>query len=335
MQLQHLRCLCEIVKHGLSVTRAAEALRTSQPALSRQLAHVERELGVAVFVRSRRRLTDLTPAGRAVLATARRMLADAESLARIGRDFADEAAGTLTVATTHTQARYALPDVIKRFAVRYPQVRLTLRQGSPAEITQLVQSGAADVGIGSEAPGQSGELVALPCYEMHRIVLTPPRHPLLREKRLTLAALARYPIITYDYAFVGRSRLAQAFEARGLAPDIVLSAIDTDVIKAYVASGVGIAVVAGMAFDPARDRHLRALDASHLFKPNTICISVRRNAYLRGYVYDFIEMFAPQLPRDIVGRAVAGDLSAAPPVAPRAGGDPPRQALSRGHRARR
>lgn len=305
MRLQQLECLCEIVKRDFSVSGAAEALRSSQPAVSRQLRALERELGVDIFVRKHKRLIGITPPGRGIIATARRMLADAENMGKIAREFSAENAGALTVATTHTQARYALPNVIKRFTERYPGVRLTLRQGNPAEITQLVQSGAAELCIGSEPPDTLQEILSMPCYELQRIALVPRRHPLLREKRPTLETLARHPIITYDYTFVGRAKLIRAFEARGLAPNIVLSAIDTDVIKTYVECGLGIAIVAKMAFDPRRDRNLRAVDVSHLFESNMICVSLRRNAYLRGYVFDFIEMFAPHLKRAVVEKALA------------------------------
>jgi LysR family cys regulon transcriptional activator len=212
----------------------------------------------------------------------------------------------LTIATTHTQARYALPAVIRRFAHQFPQVRLSLRQGTPAEVSSLVQSGDADISIATEPVETVDGLVMLPCYELQRIVLTPARHPLLKVRPLTLDALARYPLITYDFAFIGRSKIVRAFEAAGLAPNVVLNAIDADVIKTYVEFGLGIAILPAMAFDKKRDRTLRARDASHLFEPNMIHIGVRRNHYLRGYVYAFIEMFAPHLTRAVVEKAIAG-----------------------------
>lgn len=300
MRLEQLRALAEIVKQGLSVSRAAEALNVPQPAVSRQLRALERELGVDVFVRKQQRLRGLTRPGHAIVEVAQRMLQDAENLAKIGRDFSDEESGGITVATTHTQARYALPGIVERFSRRYPRVRLRLRQGNPAEVSELVASGEADVCIGSESGEESADLALFPCYAMERIVLVPRGHALLAARRVTLETLARYPVITYDAPFIGRSKIVRAFAARGLSPEIVLSAIDTDVIKAYVELGLGIAIVAKLAFDPARDRKLRAIDASRLFESNIIYLGVRRNDYLRGYMFDFIEMFAPRLDRKTV-----------------------------------
>ena len=296
MRLEQLRLVVEIVRQDFNVSRAAEALEAPQPAVSRQLKALERELGVDLFVRGRNRLRGLTQPGREILEVAQRMVEGAATIAKIANDFADAKRGRLTIATTHTQARYALPPLVRRFAERYPEVEVMIRQASPAEIVELVRAGEADVCIGSES-GEGADLVLFPCYDMHRVVLTPPDHPLLKVRRLTLATLARYPIITYDAPALGRLRLTEAFSAQGLAPKIVLSAIDTDVIKAYVEQGLGIAIVAKLAYDPARDDSLRAIDASHLFEPNTIHVGVRRNDYLRGYVLDFIEMFAPKLTR--------------------------------------
>jgi LysR family cys regulon transcriptional activator len=306
MRLEQLRALREIVRHGFSVSRAAQALNAPQPGVSRQLRALERELGIDIFARRHKRLLGLTAPGAAVLEVARRMLEDAENLGKIAQDFSAEDSGNLAVATTHTQARYALPAVIKRFAARYPRVRLTVRQDTPAGVVELVRTGAADLCIGSEGASAAdpAALVFFPCYDLQRVVLTPRGHPLLRERRLTLEALARHPIITYDAPFIGRSRLVRAFAGRGLRPDIVLSASDTDVIKTCVELGLGVAIVASLAFDPARDRGLRALDASPLIEPNTIYLGVRRHDYLRGYVYAFIELFAPHLAREKVAEAI-------------------------------
>jgi len=304
MKLEQLRALCRIVAEGCSVSRAAETLNTPQPGVSRQLRTLERELGVEIFRRNRKRLLGLTAPGAAIHKVAKRMLEDAATLGKIGREFSAADSGSLTVATTHTQSRYALPAVIRRFTARFPKVRLMLRQGNPAEIVELVRTGEADLCIGSESAELSDDLLFLPCYELERIVLTPPRHALLRERRLSLEALARYPIITYDPPFMGRSKLVQAFEAHRITPNIALSATDTDVIKSYVELGLGIAIVARLAFDPARDRKLRAIDASHLFESNTIHLGLRRNDYLRSYVFEFIEMYAPRLRRHVVEKAL-------------------------------
>ncbi len=306
MKLQQLRTVSEVARHKFNLSKAAEALHTSQPGLSRQILQLEDELGVRIFVRSGKRFTGLTEPGRQVLSIAQRILADTRNLKQLGEEFRREAVGSLTVATTHTQARYALPPVIRRFMKRYPQVHLSLHQGSPTQIAEMTLSGQADLAIATEALALYDQLVMLPCYEWNRCVVVPPEHPLLRVKNLTLQAIAQYPLITYDPAFAGRTHIDEAFAAREIQPDVILAAIDSDVIKTYVELGLGIGILASMAFNPKRDSHLRAIDASHLFAPNVTRIGVPRNAYLRGFVYDFIEMFAPHLTRDAVDAAMGG-----------------------------
>lgn len=304
MKLQQLRYLCEVVNHGLNLSKAAEFLHTSQPGISKQIRLLETELGVDIFVRNGKRVVETTPPGRAILEIAERMLKDAKNLKQVGQEFANEASGSLTIATTHTQARYALPPAIKDFTLRYPKVKLILHQGSPTQIAELVSSGVADIAIATEAIELFDQLVMLPCYQWNRCIVVPPRHPLLKLKKLTLEAIAAYPIITYDFAFTGRSRINQAFDAKGLVPNVVLTAIDADVIKTYVELGLGIGILAKMAFEPKRDKHLRSIDASHLFEPSTTRIGISRNSYLRGYVYDFIEIFSPHLDRATVTAAM-------------------------------
>jgi len=304
MKLQQLRYICEVARHNLNLSNAAEALFTSQPGISKQIRSLEDELGVDIFVRHGKRLVAVTAPGKAILEIAQRMLKDGENLRQVGEEFTEEDNGHLTIATTHTQARYALPHVIQRFTKRYPGVRLSLRQGSPTQISELVTSGEADIAIATEAIELYEDLVMLPCYEWNRCVLVPPGHPLLKAKKLTLQAMAGFPIITYDFAFTGRSKMNQAFADKGLTPNVVLTAIDADVIKTYVELGLGIGIVAMMAFDPKRDTHLRAMDASHLFEPSTTRIGIRKNSYLRGYTYEFIEMFAPHLTRKVVDDAM-------------------------------
>jgi LysR family cys regulon transcriptional activator len=304
MKLQQLRYLCEVANQGLNLSKAAEILHTSQPGISKQIRLLENELGVDVFVRNGKRVVETTPPGRAILEIAERMLRDAKNLKQVGQEFANEASGSLTIATTHTQARYALPVAIKHFTARYPKVRLILRQGNPTQIAELVTSGVADIAIATEAIELFDELVMLPCYQWNRCVIVPPRHPLLKLKELTLEAIAQHPIITYDFAFTGRSKINQAFDEKGLVPNVVLTAIDADVIKTYVELGLGIGILAQMAFEPKRDRHLRSIDASHLFEPSTTRIGISRNSYLRRYVYDFIEMFAPHLNHEVVTAAM-------------------------------
>jgi len=304
MKLQQLRYICEVARHNLNLSNAAEALFTSQPGISKQIRSLEEELGVDIFVRHGKRVVAVTEPGRSILEIARRVMKDVENLRQVGEEFTEEDKGRLTIATTHTQARYALPHVVQRFTKRYPSVRLSLRQGSPTQISELVTSGEADIAIATEAIELYEDLVMLPCYEWNRCVLVPPGHPLLKAKKLSLEAMANFPIITYDFAFTGRSRINQAFSGKGLTANVVLTAIDADVIKTYVELGLGIGIVAMMAYDPKRDTHLRAMDASHLFEPSTTRIGIRKNSYLRGYTYDFIEMFAPHLTRKVVDDAM-------------------------------
>jgi LysR family transcriptional regulator, cys regulon transcriptional activator len=304
MKLQQLRYLCEVANQGLNLSKAAEMLHTSQPGISKQIRLLETELEVDIFVRNGKRVVNVTPPGRAILEIAERMLRDAKNLKQVGQDYANEATGSLTIATTHTQARYALPPAIKHFTARYPKVKLILRQGNPTQISEMVTSGDADIAIATEAIELFDELVMLPCYQWNRCVVVGPRHPLLKLDELTLEAIAQYPIVTYDFAFTGRSKINQAFDAKGLVPNVVLTALDADVIKTYVELGLGIGILAQMAFEPNRDKHLRSIDASHLFSPSTTRIGISRNSYLRGYVYDFIEIFAPHLTIAVVKAAM-------------------------------
>lgn len=309
MKLQQFRYLKEIAKRDLNLSEAAEALHTSQPGVSKQIRQFEVELGVDLLVRHGKRVIDMTEPGRAILAIVERILQDTENLKQVAREFGAQGSGSLVIATTHTQARYALPPVVSRFSQRYPKVRLSLRQGSPEYIAGLVRSGEADIAITTEAAELYEGLVLLPCHQWNRCVITPLRHPLLREKPLTLEAVARYPVITYDFALAGDSPIKRAFDQKRLVPDVVLTAIDADVIKTYVELGLGIGILAKMAFDPARDMGLRLIDASHLFEPSMARIGLRPNAYLRSYVYEFIEMFAPHLKRVVVDATLKGEGS--------------------------
>ena len=304
MKLQQLRYLCEIARRDLSVSAAAEALFTSQPGVSKQLKSLEGELGIEIFVRNGKRLVSITEPGRAVIAIAERMLADAANLKRAGEDFAGEKIGTLTIATTHTQARYALPKAVAAFKRRYPKVQLFIHQGNPTQICDQVAQGEADLCVATEQVAEHPGLVALPCFQWNRCIVVPPKHPLLKVEPLTLDAVAKYPIVTYDFAYANRSVVNRAFEQRGLTPQVVLTAFDADVIKTYVELGLGVGIMAAMAFDAKRDRQLRAIDASHLFPSSTTRLGIKRGAYLRRYAYDFIELFAPNLSRALVEEAV-------------------------------
>ncbi len=304
MNLQQLRYLNEIVRQGLKISGAAETLFTSQPGISKQIKQLEEELGIEIFVRNGKRIVAITEPGKAVLSIARRILHDTDNLRQVGQEYCAQDSGHLTIATTHTQARYALPPVVKQFMERYPKVKLGLHQGSPTQIAEQVLSGDADLCIATESLALYDGLVTLPCYEWNHCVVTPPRHPLLKEKTLTLATLAQYPIITYDFAFTGRGKINEAFQIAGITPNIALTAIDADVIKTYVELGLGIGILAQMSFIPERDKHLRMIEAAHLFKPSTTRIAIRKNEYLRGFTYDFIELFAPHLTREVVTRAM-------------------------------
>lgn len=309
MTLQQLKYLREVVRHDFNISRAASSLQLSQPGLSRQLQLLEEHLGVELFVRNSKRLVRLSEAGTTIFALTERLLKEEENINAAATEFSSKNRGDLTVATTHTQARYALPEVLRRFSARFPDVRISLRQGTPMEVAELVRSGNADISIAAEPVHAVGELVMLPCYKLHRVLLVPIGHPLRRKKQLTLETLVGYPLITYDFAFIARSKIVHAFARKGLTPNIVLNAIDADVIKTYVEFGLGIAVIPAMAFDPKKDKGLRAIDASHLFEPNTIHVGIRQNHYLRSYAYAFIEMFAPHLTRLRVEQAIRDAIS--------------------------
>ena len=304
MNLQQLRYLHEIVQHKLNISDAAKAVYTSQPGLSKQIKSLEEELGIEIFVRNGKRLTAITEPGKAVLEIAQRMLHDVDNLKQVGQEFRSQDSGSLTIATTHTQARYALPPVVKQFTKRYPKVKLSLHQGSPTQIAQQVLNGEADIAIATESLIMYDELTTLPCYEWHHCIVVPIGHPLLAEKKLTLKKIAQYPIITYDFAFSGRGKINAAFNAHNITPNIVLTAIDADVIKTYVELGLGIGIVAQMAFIPERDKLLRMIDTGNLFQSSTTRIAIRRNEFLRGYTYHFIELFAPHLTREVVTKAL-------------------------------
>jgi len=305
MKLQQLRCLTEVARRNLNVSEAAEALHTSQPGVSKQIRALEDELAIQVFVRHGKRLVSITEPGKAVIAIAERILSEAQNLKRAGEEYANDQLGTLTIATTHTQARYALPKAVAAFKRKYPKVELLIHQGNPTQICEQVVAGEADMGVATEMISQFPELVSLPVYQWNRVVVVPPKHPLLKEP-LTLERLAQHPIITYDFAFANRSLVQKAFETRNLTPHVVLSAQDSDVIKTYVELGLGVGILAKMAFDAKRDLNLRAIDASHLFESSTTRLGIKRGAYLRRYAYEFIELFAPQLPRAVVEQSVLG-----------------------------
>jgi LysR family cys regulon transcriptional activator len=305
MNFQQLRIIREAVQQGFNLTEVAAALFTSQSGVSKHIKDLEDELGVELFQRRGKRLLGLTEPGKELAIIVDRMLLDARNIKRLAEQFSGAEAGRLTIATTHTQARYALPQIVARFKAAFPKVHLVLHQGSPAEIVALLQSGEADIGIATEALDEVEQLVTFPFYDWHHAVVVPEAHPLARAPRLSLEALAEHPLITYHEGYTGRAGIDAAFAAAGQVPDIVMSALDADVIKTYVQVGLGVGIVAAMAFDPGRDQGLRLLPAEHLFQANTTKIAVRRGQYLRGYVYRFLQECIAGLQEATVREAIA------------------------------
>ena len=304
MNFQQLRSIREAIRCGFNLTEVANVLATSQPGVSRQIRELEEELGVEIFVRSGKRLTGLTVPGRELLPVVERMLVDADNLRRIAGDFIEGDRGSLSIAATHSQARYALPSAVRDFRATHPNVTLQLHQGSPQQVAQMLLSGQAEVGIATRVLAEHDELVAMPCYRWTHSVIVPAEHALL-DGEVTLERLATFPLITYELGFTGRGTIDDAFERAGLKMNVVLTAMDADVIKTYVELGLGVGIAASIAFDEERDRQLRAIDARHLFPINTTEVGVRRGGVLRRFAYDFIQTFAPHLSPEVVKRAQA------------------------------
>ena len=308
MNFQQLRSIREAARNNYNLTEVASVLFTSQPAISRQIRELEEELGVEIFTRAGKRLTGLTTPGKTLLPIIDRLLLEAGNLKNAGKDFKEKDTGVFYVAATHSQARYALPAVVRDFRQIYPGVTLHLRQGSPQQIADMLLTGEADIGVATEALADYDQLVTLPGYRWSHSVIVPPEHPLLQQTTpISLEDLAQYPIITYEHGFTGRAHIDEAFAREGLAPEVVLTAMDADVIKTYVELGMGIGIVASIAFDPERDRLLRAIDARHLFEINLTRIAVRRGIWLRDYAYHFIESFVPTLTPDVVRKKLNED----------------------------
>ncbi|WP_435234192.1 HTH-type transcriptional regulator CysB [Psychromonas sp. PT13] len=304
MKLQQLRYIVEILNNNLNVSATAENLFTSQPGISKQVGMLEDELGIQIFERSGKHLTKLTPAGADVIRYASEILGKVESIKAVASQYTHPDLGSLKIATTHTQARFALPDVIASFKKRYPKVSLHMHQGSPEQISESVVKGKSDFAIATEALYLYQDLIMLPCYHWNRCVITPKDHPLAQIDNITIEDIAQYPIVTYIFGFTGRSELDKAFNAAGFSPNVVFTATDADVIKTYVRIGMGIGVVASMAVDKVEDDDLCVIDASHLFKSSTTSIGFRKGVFLRDYMYDFIVRFAPHLTRPIVEKAI-------------------------------
>ncbi|MFZ6863150.1 CysB family HTH-type transcriptional regulator [Undibacterium sp. Ji67W] len=307
MNLHQLRFVREAVRQNFNLTEAAKALFTSQPGVSKAIIELEEELGVDIFTRHGKRIRGLTEPGRAVLKSVELIMQEIDGLKRIGKEYAAQDSGSFTIATTHTQARYALPKVVQAFMLKYPKVRLSLLQGNPKQIAEMVMRDQADLVIATESISGFDGLISLPCYQWEHVVVVPVDHPLLKLKNITLEEIAQYPLVTYDAAFAGRSKIDHAFQVRNLKPDILLEAIDADVIKTYVELGMGIGIIAGMAFDSERDKNLRAIPVGHLFGMNVSRVAIKQGAYLRSYIYTFIELLNPTLNRKMVDSALQGN----------------------------
>lgn len=313
MKLQQLRYIWEVAHHDLNVSLTAQSLYTSQPGISKQIRLLEDELGVEIFSRSGKHLTRVTPAGQAILAIAGEILRKVESIRQVALEYTDQKRGHLAIATTHTQARYRLPGVIETFIAQYPEVTLHMHQGTPRQIAEMAADGTVDFAIATEGLEHFADLIMLPCYHWNRSIVVPRDHPLAIRSKITLEDVAQFPLVTYVFGFTGRSRLDEAFKARGLTPRVVFTATDADVIKTYVRLGLGVGIIAHMAYEPDVDKDLVALDAGHLFESSTTSLGLRKGTFLRGFMYDFIKTFAPHLTRERVDEAIQAHAKGALP----------------------
>jgi LysR family cys regulon transcriptional activator len=310
MNLQQFRFVRETIRRNFNLTEAARTLYTSQPGVSKSIIEFEDELGIKIFERHGKRLKGLTKPGVAVAAVIDRIMREVDNLKKVSDEFAQRDEGALVIACTHTQARYLLPKVIPAFRKRFPKVHVSLAEGNPEHLARLVLHEQADLAIATETLADTPGLVALPVYSWEHTLVVPPDHPLTSltssaARHLTLEHLAQYPIVTYDRAFSGRRAIDAAFEEAGIVPDIVLEAIDADVVKTYADIGLGIGIIAGMAFDPRRDKSLVGMPAGHLFGQHTTSVAIKRGVFLRDYVYVLLEMLAPELTRDRVSDVIA------------------------------
>lgn len=309
MKLRQLQYICEVTRRGLNVSTVADVLHTAQPGISTQIRQLEEELGIQIFKRNGKRLVGVTQPGLTIVQMAEHILREVEDIRQVGSEFSQEDTGTLCIATTHTQARYTLPPVVMTFKGRYPNVRLRIHQGSPSQISEMALSGVADLVITSETAQMQKALVTMPCFTWDFCVITPPQHPLLEQNPLTLTTLSQYPLVTYDYAFTGRSLVNKAFTEQGLMTNIALTAMDSDVIKSYVELGLGVGILANIAYDPKHDKNLRMINAKHLFASSTTHLGIPKGKFLRQYMYAFVELFAPQLTREVIEKAMSGDTT--------------------------
>jgi len=295
MNLKQLQLICEMVNSEFNVSRTANALFTTQPAISTHIKNLEHELSLKLFVRKGKRITGLTPAGESIFQHAEQALLSINSIKSIAQDYTSKTKGTLRIATTHTQARYALPKVITAFSKKFPHVQLRIHQGDPTHISEMVIHGNADFAIATEAIANYDKLAMLPVYQWNRCIVAPKDHPILAIPNISLQDIAQYPIVTYDFAFAGRSVINAAFTEQDIKPNIVLTAIDSDVIKTYVALGMGVGLLANMAYDKDKDVHLDCLDVQHLFEDSTTYVGFKKGQFLRHYMYEFLHLFSPSL----------------------------------------
>ena len=310
MNFQQLRIIRETVRQHFNLTEVANALFTSQSGVSKHIKDLEDELNVELFVRKGKRFLGLTDPGKELLVIVERMLLDAGNIKRLAEQFSQRDQGQLTVATTHTQARYALPRVITAFKAAFPKVHLVLHQASPDELARLLLDGQADIGIATEAIADVPELASFPFYSWQHSVIAPVDHPLQQAQTLSKEAISEYPIVTYHHGFTGRAQIDRGFAEAGLTPDIVMTALDADVIKTYVELGLGLGIVASMAVDPSRDHGITELKGPPLFGSQTTRLAIRRGHYLRSYAYRFIELCSSSLDEQTVRQAL--QLSRAP-----------------------
>lgn len=309
MKLHQLRYLAAVVENGLNITAAARALNTSQPGVSKQIKLFEQELGFDIFEREGRNLTRVTPAGRQVIERALRILDETKNIRALSEEFRDEKKGSLSIATTHTQARFVLPSIVKRFRQQYPDVRLHLHQGTAEQIADLAADDRVDFAIATGSDELFPSMALMPCYRWHRDIIVPAGHPLERIVKPTLKDISRHPVVTYVFSFSGRSSLPALFERAGLPLDVALTARDADVIKTYVRLGLGVGIVACMAIEEGQDEDLVAIDGSHLFPEHVTWLGARRGRLLRTYMYDFMRLFAPHLTRKLVDQALRAPSS--------------------------
>ena len=294
MKLQQLRCIFQIVQSEFNISKASEVLNTSQPGVSKQINLLEDEIGIKIFQRNGKRLVNLTEPGELILSSIEKILQESNNIKVISEEYIEKDQGTFTIATTHTQARYKLPKVVEEFVKKYPKTNLNIHQGNPSQVTDQIINGEADVGIATESINLSEDILTIPCYQWNRCIVMPKNHPLTEVRRITLEDLAAYPMITYDYAFTGSTIVSEVFKNANIEPNIMLTAIDADVIKTYVSLNMGIGLIAEMAFDASTDHPMVSRDVSHLFPLSTTYIGIRRENFLRKYTSDFIRMFIPK-----------------------------------------